>query len=317
MIAMATVQRQLNVSPRDVFEDEPVFTPGLLSQIGAVLLQPAAFFRSLSQHRPTRRWLWVALLILLLLALGAVQQAEQSADSAGGGGPVAEMPMGPDSGPGGPFDGPFPAEGGGGPAPAQSGPVDSWTIAVKAASTQILQWALLALILAEISMLRGRAPRLGLNLQIVIWASVPLALMSLVQMLFIAAGGSIGQAGLSGLLESSAAFADWNIFLRSFVYGLASNVTLFWLWSLALIYIAARQTLNGKRAAVIAVIAAWIIVLSIGSGVQKYKTFAAEQPQVVEIVPEDSAPVDAPLESVSGPAETEDSVIVEPEVSER
>ena len=310
MSNMASARRQFTESPGGVFQDDQVFTPSLLAQLSSLLLQPGSFFRSLRHARWPQRWLWVALLILLVLAFGAVQQAGQNPTSTGDA-PVVEMPMGPGVGP---FEAPFSPEDGGLGA-AQSKPADSWTIAVKAASTQIAHWALLALILAEISMLHGRAPRLGLNLQIAIWTSVPLALMTLVQLLYLAAGGSIGKAGLSGLLETWAGFADWNLFLRSFAHGLASNLTLFWLWSLTLIYIAGRQTLHGKRAAVIAVLAAWIIVMSIGSGVQSYKAFAIQQPQVVEMAPEPNPAVDGPMESVSGPAANDAEMIAAPEVN--
>jgi hypothetical protein len=135
-------------------------------------------------------------------------------------------------------------------------------------------------------------------------------------MVFIAGGGSIGRPGLSGFLDSWESFAGLNIYLRSFIHGLASHFTLFWLWSLVLLYLAARETLRGKRLAVIVVIAMWVILLGIGTGIQSYRTLFANETETppVEFMPDDMPLEEMPLEEFTDPAATEDKPVIEQEV---
>jgi hypothetical protein len=228
-----------------------------------LLFQPREFFRALVPARHSRAWLWIAMLILAALALSAVQQTEAPAGEA-----APPGILGPEVGP---FEGGFPPEGAAPPASSTASPASTWMTGLKAAGAQVFQWIVLTLVLSEVSMFNGRAPRLSTNLQIAIWTSVPLALMAVVQLIFIAGGGSIGKAGLTGFLESWAVFESLNIYLRIFIHGVVSHLTLFWLWSLVLLYIGARQTLSGKRLVVLVVFAVWIVVLGVGSGVQSYQ----------------------------------------------
>jgi hypothetical protein len=290
-IDMVTVPRQLPVSAIDVFTDDEAPSRGFLSQLSALLFQPGAFFRTLGRRHGSRRWIWAAILILMALAFSAVQRSESASTPAGGAAPPMDMPAGPD---GMPFDAPFPPEGAP-PAASSADPAAAWMTGLTAAGAQIVHWIVLALVLSEVTMFNGRAPRIGVNLQIVIWASVPLALMAVVQMIFIAGGGSIGKPGLTGFLESWEAFADLNIYLRSFLHGLASHLTLFWLRSLGLLYIAARQTLRGRRPVVFVVLLVWIVILGIGSGVQSYRAFSTGEAQAG---PDEIMPL---METESGP----------------
>lgn len=310
-MTMTSTPRPITISAKDIFQDDRAFTPGFFSQLGMLLFQPRAFFRAYVPAQRGRRWLWVAMLILAVLAFNAVQRSEQSSAPAGG---VDMPPVDMPAGPGGmPFDMPFPPESAAPPANAAS-PAGTWMTALTAAGSQIVQWFVLALLLAEVTMFNGRAPRLGTNLQIAVWASLPLALMAAVQMLFIAGGGSIGRPGLSGFLESWDTFAGLNIYLRSFVHGLASQFTLFWLWSLILLYIGARQSLRGKRPAVLLVIAMWVVVLGIGSGIQSYRALSAgETPgQQTEFAPDgEFMPEEMLSEDGAEPAITEDAPVPE------
>jgi hypothetical protein len=273
------------VSTRDIFQDDRALTPGVVSQLGILLFQPRTFFQRFVPEHRGRRWLWAAILILVVLAFNAVQQSEQASAGESGNIPPMDMPIGPE---GMPPDVPSPPEN---PTPTEnsSNPAAIWMTALTTAGAQIIQWLILALVLSEVSMFNGRAPRLGTNLQIAIWVSVPLALMAVIQMVFIAGGGSIGRPGVSGFLESWEFFVGLNVYLRSFIHGLASHLTLFWLWSLALLYIAARQALRGKRPVVIVVIAVWVVLLGIGSGIQSYKTLTANEAQTlpVEFMPDE------------------------------
>lgn len=245
---------------------QPLRPRGLLKQISTALFRPALFFRTLPPMAATRQWLWVGLLILALIGFTAIRHAEISDRGA----TTSVSGMGMEMGMGGPMDfggpggdfGPPPMSGGGSASNAMT-TAQRWEMALVAAASVVLVWAVQALLLSEVSMLKGSAPRLGQNLQIAIWASLPLALMAVVQLVFMAAGGTPGEAGLSGLVR------DWNLYQRSpdFVQSLllsfTSNLTLFWLWSMMLIYFGGRYALRARSWAVLLVIASWTIVLTV------------------------------------------------------
>ena len=246
---------------------QPVRPRGLPKQISTALFRPALFFRTLPPMAATRQWLWVGLLILALIGFTAIRHAEISDSGASAPVPGMGMDMGMSGpmdfgGPGGDF-GPPPPGMGGGSASNSMTTAQRWEIALVAAAGVVLIWAVQAVLLSEVSMLKGSAPRLGHNLQIAIWASLPLALMAAVQLVFMAAGGTPGEAGLSGLVR------DWDLYQRSpsFVQSLllsfTGNVTLFWLWSMMLIYFGGRYALRGRSWAVLLVIVSWAIVLTV------------------------------------------------------
>jgi hypothetical protein len=239
----------------------------LWGQITTLALQPGVFFRSLPDAPQPRQWLWAAALILALLGLSAVQQAG-SASVPASAGPDIPQDMG---GPGvgfvpGDFGGVPPDMGGvpvgdGGPASGGGGIADNWATALRAASDALLGWAILALLLSEVTLFNGYAPRLGLNWQIAVWASLPLGLMAGLQLLYTAAGGTVGAAGLTGLVDKLPGYADWPPLLQLIGQSLAAHLTLFWLWSLILIYIGARQALRGRWWASLLVVFAWVLLI--------------------------------------------------------
>jgi hypothetical protein len=245
---------------------------GLLGSISIVLLQPALFFRTLPPMSATRQWLWVALLVLALVGFNAVRRESLSASPAG------EAPiMAPDMG-GGILD---PRQGGAPMDPGMGmemppagvpqdvgagGQMDTatrWTTALIAASGIALIWLGLTVLLSEVSLLNGSAPRLAHNFQISIWTSLPLGLLALLQLLYQAGGGVVGAPGLSGLVSELPFYADLPLFARSLLLSFASNLTLFWLWSLMLVYFGARFALHGRWWAALLVLVSWIIVLTL------------------------------------------------------
>ena len=150
---------------------------GLIGQISLLLLQPGDFFRGLPAFSGSRQWLLVAGLLLVATGAMAVRQAELNASpGSAAAGPGMEMPgemfdprmgggsggidfgglppdlgMNPDMGrPGGPTG----ATGGGGVA-------TTWTTALVAAGGLLAAWFVQALLLAEVTLFNGRAPRLG------------------------------------------------------------------------------------------------------------------------------------------------------------
>lgn len=271
---MADKQIQ-TISNRDYALARSARPRSLVGQVGMVLLEPGAFFRALPFVESSRQWVWAALLILALVGISAVRQ-DALLNGGGSNTPASMEPVFPDadisgggviSGGGGvliPSD-PF----GGGEAPpiapepaAASGDVSAtWTTALLAASSVILSWFILAVLLCEVSLFNGVAPSLGRNVQVAIWTSVPLGLMAALQLLYYAAGGTVGQPGISGLLAEWQGYAELPTFSRSLLLSLTSRMTLFWLWSLVLLYIGGRMALNGKAWAVMIVVVVWVIII--------------------------------------------------------
>jgi hypothetical protein len=248
---------------------------GVVGQVWAGLLQPAQFYRTMPPLADTRTWLWAAILILALVSISAVRQESLrnggGADLGGGfpttsidsGGPIFSDPFG-----GGGVSAPIggdPFGGAGTPIqPTTTGGGDitgTWTTALITSAGIILGWLILSVLLCEIMLFNGRAPRLGLNLQVAIWSSLPLALMAALQLIFYAAGGQPGGAGLSGLLDNWEWYNTQSEFIRNLIFSLASNATVFWVWSLLLIYVGGRNTLRGKHWAIALVVIAWVAVV--------------------------------------------------------
>jgi hypothetical protein len=227
-----------------------------------VLFQSGDFFRTFPAPGQSRHWLWVAALVLALVGLGAVRYDAHS---------NAEATAIPDPGfadsPATDEFGAFPPDGSmmlpESTATQPANISDTWTVALQASSSVIVEWFILALLLCEVSLLRFKMPHLGRNLQIAIWTSVPLALMAGLQLIYYAAGGTPGEPGLSGLLDELSGFNELAGIAQDLLRSFASRLTLFWLWSLVLIYIGARQALRGKQWAVVLMLAVWIAFLVI------------------------------------------------------
>lgn len=258
----------------------------VFSQISMVLLRPGAFFQHLPALRETRQWVWVGLIILALSGYSAIRQeraANAPETSAEGETPVTD---------GGVIEGdPF---GGGAPpvTPAentasQSDATQTWSTGLVRASVIVLEWLVLALLLCEVSFLNGTRPRFGKNLQISIWATVPLGLMAALQLVYVLAGGKFGEKGLTGIIPEWDGYNDLTKFQRSLVLSLASRFTLFWLWSLVLVYFGARYSLRGKRLANVAVVLAWALVLVLAPVLTK--DIEAEDEVATITTPEDGS----------------------------
>lgn len=245
---------------------------GLIAQISTALFQPMTFFETLPTMRQTRQWLWVGFVILALVGLSAVQQTNSLAESVttddgsipvtdpfAGGGEV----ISPDLGGGIDFGAP-PTTDDGTTTPADpAATVNNWTIALVEATRLILMWAVLSIMLIVVPMFKGKPPQIGENVQIAIYASLPLGVMGALQLIFMAAGGVMGKVGLSGLVDEIPMYATADPFTQSLILSATSQTTLFMLWSLLMIYFGARVVLGGNRLVVMFVIIAWVALLII------------------------------------------------------
>lgn len=238
---------------------------GFFGQFWGVLLQPVSFFKRLDTITSTSQWISVGLLILLLTGISAVQQDKSingvqndSSTEVDGGEPISDPFMG------GPIGGPPPGEIPGDQTSSTTSGADAsetWGTGLLAAGILVLQWLGLAVVLSEVSLLRGKRPQLGKNMQIAVWASLPLGLMAALQLIYFAMGGTYGQAGLSGLLLEWKAYMDFSELQQNILLALTRHLTIFWLWSLLLIYLGARFTLNGRRWVSWLAVVIWLAVL--------------------------------------------------------
>ncbi|MCS6834423.1 MAG: YIP1 family protein [Anaerolineae bacterium] len=135
----------------------------------------------------------------------------------------------------------------------------NWLKGLRAAFGVVLTWFLQALFLCEVPLLRGKRPDLSLNMRLAVWASLPSALLVGLQTLFVASGGRLGAPGLSGLVPDLSNYLDWPLLAREMLLALAAQFTIFWLWSMALLYHGARRSLEGTRWMALLVVALWII----------------------------------------------------------
>jgi hypothetical protein len=149
--------------------------------------------------------------------------------------------------------------------------------ALISATTILVGWFILALILCEVPLFNGVRPSYSQNLQIAIWTTVPLGVMAGLQVVYLAAGGKVGADGISGLLTYWKGFNDLSPMLRSILLSLTSRLTVFWIWTLVLIYIGGRMALNGKPWAVALVVIIWVAILVLVPVI----TGAVKAPEVV------------------------------------
>ena len=250
----------------------------LWGQVWTLALQPNNFFLALPQTASSaRQWFWVAVLILALNGMAAVRQ--EALKSGGSNTPLASdfggvnrlsgmmtnitgggggMLIQPDMGPAPDFGGPSVSE-----SPATNDVSSTWVTALISGSHIILGWFVLALFLCEIPLFNGVRPSYGQNLQIAIWTTVPMGLMAGLQLIYYAAGRNLGADGVSGLLALWEGYSTLPSFVQSVLISLTSRVTLFWIWTLVLVYIGGRTALEGKWWAVMIVVVAWVIVLAV------------------------------------------------------
>lgn len=257
--ARQTTRRQQSIPNRRIIQR------GLIAQISTALFQPITFFETLAPMRQTRQWLWIGFIILALAGFSTVQQStSQPATSPTTPEPIASVGD-PFSG-GGNFDfgAPPPIDNTGEtPTTDSAQTVNNWTIALIEATRLIIMWGGLSIMLMVVPMFKGRPPQIGENIQVAIYASLPLAVMFALQLIFMAAGGRIGKAGLSGLVDELLAYQTSDPFLRSLILSGATQTTLFMLWSLLMIYFGGRFLLRGHRIVVVLVIVAWVTLLVI------------------------------------------------------
>jgi hypothetical protein len=242
---------------------------GFFTNLIALLLQPGLFFRTFPSNT---QWVIVALLILLVTGIQAVRQP--GANDAGTDvfiPPVVEAPIdngGSVIGGGGAFSvvppPGFAADGGsgvpGGDAGSSAAVRDTTTTAILAAGTFVIAWLIQAVVLLLVPLLRGRPGNTGRNLQIAVWASVPLGLMILFRLIYFESGGAPESPGLSALIEGWTDFAALSPFVQQIVYRVLSSLTLFWLWNIVLFYLGARFALNGRVWAAFLVTLMWLIL---------------------------------------------------------
>ncbi len=244
----------------------------LWGQVWTVALQPNNFFLALPQApSSSRQWFWVAVLILALNGFSAVRQEALSSGLGGSSpAPIAQSPGDFSSQPGGfpSSPGGFPGGSGGdfgGQIPTDTGaPSDissTWVTALISATTILVGWFVLALILCEVPLFNGVRPNFSQNLQIAIWTTVPLGIMAGLQVIYFAAGGKVGAGGISGLLDYWKGYNDLSPLVRSILLSLTSRLTIFWIWTLVLIYIGGRNALNGKAWATALVVVIWALIL--------------------------------------------------------
>jgi hypothetical protein len=208
---------------------------GLRGNISTLIFQPITFFRELINHDSNRQSVWLGALVLAITGFAAVQRSAFQ--------PVTD---------------PFSV----GVPPA--GATETWTTALLAASVIIISWIVQAILLCEVSLLNGKAPRFGLNMRVAIWASLPLGLMALLNLIFYSVGGQPPSPGISTLLTVppfDATYMAMPAFSQALLMSLTSRITFFWLWSLVLLYLGGRHALNGKRLAALLVIVAWVVLL--------------------------------------------------------
>ncbi|MBZ0297634.1 MAG: YIP1 family protein [Anaerolineae bacterium] len=233
-------------------------SPGLISQIIALFTQPAAFFRHIPQKR---QWVWVAVLILVTTGYAASSQSSQSST-------VSDQTQG--------FDISLFQQDSltRSSDQEQATALTTQTTSSEDTNTTLMSallvacgvlatWTGQALLLSLVTMLRGYPPQVKRNFQIAVWASLPLALMLVLRQIYFAAGGTGGSMGLVLLLDQWQGYNDLPEIVQSVLAVFASNLSLFWIWSLVLLYMGARNTLNGKRWSVILTLAMWVTLSTV------------------------------------------------------
>ena len=246
---------------------------GIIKHINSVFLQPRDFFYKLPR---TRHWLFVAMLILLVFGYNASNQ--QTGTTTTTIDTTQETiistldPMASESENDDEVQQPTRRTAASGsdeaipPAVLATDTTDSTDetptvmTSLLAATDLLVIWTAQAFLLSIVVMARGYAPHLSRSFQIAVWASLPLALMLILRQLFFSSGGEGGTLGLTALLNYWDGYSDLSEPMQAFLAIFTSNLTLFWVWNLALLYFGARYALGGKRPIVILILAIWIII---------------------------------------------------------
>ncbi|MCB9450236.1 MAG: YIP1 family protein [Anaerolineaceae bacterium] len=248
---------QVGTMPVPLARNNNESSPGIIGQIVTLITQPVTFFHNLPQNR---QWVWVAVLILIIFGFAASNQVQSettaSSTQTTSGFDLSLLQS----------DASATTSTSSSTQSTTSDSTDTNTLlmtALLAAGSILVMWGGQTILLCVIPMLRGYPPHIGRNLQIAVWASLPLALMLGLRQLYFAAGGAGGSTGLSLLLEQWDGYATLPEATQSVLAVFMSNVTVFWLWSLMLLYFGARHALNGRRWSVLLVLVIWVATASI------------------------------------------------------
>jgi hypothetical protein len=257
-------------SPQDISKRK---NQGIIAQISTLIFQPGLFFFTLPA---TRQWVLIVMLAVLLTGYSAIRKAETGTANGGDSGALQpdisfdggfsgiEDPFG---GIGGsdPFEIPLPNDGGGtitdGGSGGASGDINSQlSIAVTSGAWVVMAWGLQAIVLGLVAIMNLRAPNWGKNLQVAVWASVPLIIMVAIQLAFRSLGGRGEGAGLSLVATVWQDFATLSSEQQLVLYSALTQTTLFALWHLSLLYTGAREALQGKHIASLLVVLVWVFI---------------------------------------------------------
>lgn len=243
---------------------------GIIGHLTTVLLQPRLFFATLPD---TRHWLMVGLVAVLLTGYSAIaplgdaaaKEAPLSVDMPIDGG-FGEAPIDGtfqdfDSDP---FAAPLPTDQGLGGDISPDGAATDVNArisgAVVANAWMVGAWLFQAVLLMIVSLLNGIRPSFARNLQIVVWASVPLLLFMVVQLIFHAIGGSGTAAGLSALIPRWQAYNTFSAEAQWLVISALTQTTIFSVYGLLLLFFGARDALAGRWLVCLLVVLAWVCV---------------------------------------------------------
>lgn len=276
-------------SQPDVFKNNDMPSRGFFSEILTLIAHPIVFFTELGSRRSSPHTLWIAILILLVMSVAVLQiragvdvAQPDVIDGGGGGFPPFDST---------PFDPGFPPDGGMNPTvSAPNDPTANWTVVLTTIFKQVVQWGVLMLLLSLVTLASGYMPPFGKNMEIAILASVPLALLAGLQLVFISGGGTITASGFSGFLDDWVTFAMLDLRLQSVVHAFAEQFTLFWLWGIWLLYVGMRFTLHGKRLIVLFTVVIWVTLSGLVSSLHSYDVLASALPTIEEWMPDDSIP---------------------------
>lgn len=239
---------------RDFLADNKPSSQGFFSLLSLICVQPRKFFRIMDKT-PSKYGILTAILILILLSFSAIQQADLSMNYQESTWEEDYLPE----------DEMLSTE-----FPGTHDPTQSWMTGFSAFGKQAIFWIVLAIVLSEVSLFNGKAPRFGQNLQIAVWSSLPFAIMAALQILFVMGGGIITEPGFAGFLDEWQNYHDLAPYLQSAVYALAAQFTFFTLWNFVLLYKASRETLRGKRIVVGFVLISWFLIRTLALGFEHY-----------------------------------------------
>lgn len=251
---------------------------GLFGALNAALFAPVSLFNSLAMPRQrSRQWLWAAVLLLIVIGWSTVRRAEwlEAAENVGGSGTPIELMPGDMGMPGGVVPGGGMGAGSfdlmpPGGVPVEPGVVQSGSstfsatlmTGLVAASGVVGMWLAQSLVLMVVPMLRGYPPHWGRALQVAVWASIPLGVMAALRLAYMALGGEVleGGVGVRLLLEAWSGFGALSEFSQRALMALADQLTLFWVWNLALLYVGARYALRGSTAASLLLVTFYVLL---------------------------------------------------------